>query len=112
MARDLTEIVLRKLEVPGRARVRAVNRETGLREVGEGVNRVEAKYRAYALLAHKEGKTGAAIAYLQGAEQAKQEYFEKIKIAEAMLFDDETPPWADDIAFMRPGNGNQRTLRT
>lgn len=110
MPRDLSEIVLRKLEIPGRARVRAVNRETGLREVGEGVNRVEAKYRAYAMLAHREGKTGAALAYLEGAEQAKQEYFEKIRVREAMLFDDETPPWADDVAFMRPGHGNQRTV--
>ncbi len=106
MPRDLAEMVLRKLEMPGRARVRAVNRETGLREVGEGINRIEAKFRAYALLAHKEGKTGAAIAYTQGAEQARQEYFDKIKVAEAMLFDDEIPPWADDIAFMRPKDGN------
>ena len=107
MGRDLSEMVLRKFEAPGRARVRAVNRETGLREIGEGVNRHEAKLRAYALLAHKEGKTGAAIAFLAGAEQAKQEYFEKLKVGEAMLFDDEPPPWGDDVAFMRQTNGNQ-----
>ncbi len=93
MGRDLSEMVLRKFEAPGRARVRAVNRETGLREIGEGVNRHEAKLRAYALLAHKEGKTGAAIAFQLGADQARQDYFEKLKVGQAMLFDDEIPPF-------------------
>ncbi len=107
MPKDLSELVIRKLEVPGRARVRVINRETGLKAIGEGVNRMEAKWRAYASLAHIEGKKGAALAYLQGAEQAKQEYFDRIKLAQAMLFDDETPQWADDAAFMRTPNANQ-----
>ncbi len=111
MPKDLSELVIRKLEVPGRARVRVVNRETGLREVGEGINRVEAKWRGYAALAHKEGKTGAAIAYLQGAEQARLEYFQKLRDIELMRFDDEIHPDADDIAFMKgPDHGNQRAV--
>ena len=79
MAKDLTELHIRKLERPGRARVRVTHLTNGLVIDAEGVDRHEAKLNAYADLAARLGLTGAAASYTDGANQARQNYFDKLR---------------------------------
>lgn len=79
MARDLNELHVRKLEKPGRARVKVTHVINGLSVIAEGFDRHEAKLKAYAELAAKMGKHGAAAAYTDAAKQALRNYQEKLK---------------------------------
>lgn len=87
--RDLSECHLRKLERPGRARVKVNHLTTGLSVIGEGVDRHEAKYNAYADLCAKLGNPGAAARYADQANEARKKYAERLKREADMDFGDD-----------------------
>lgn len=85
---DLSEVHMRKLEWPAPgsnvrqlkpARVKVTHVSSGLVVIESGVNRHEAKLKAYAELARQLGMVGAAAAYTDAAMQAVKDYDEKLR---------------------------------